>query len=154
MTMQEIHSEYSPSAGKTAARPMREPFLERFLLGIPEDVANSFTDAQLAAVKRSFGGRNNRAHMVDMHITMPLLFQSYYLVFLTGIEIRSRARRRRDAAHRPIAKVANRVFLCLLSVLAFFIVAGFLSVLDVDILPETQGGIWSAITGQFKNIFL
>ncbi len=92
--------------------------------------------------------------MVDMHITMPLLFQSYYLVFLTGIEIRSRARRRRDAAHRPIAKVANRVFLCLLSVLAFFIVAGFLSVLDVDILPETQGGIWSAITGQFKNIFL
>ncbi len=157
MSVQDAQSAYRRGVEKTIMQGSHDPLLERFLLRIPQNVVSSFTDAQLAALKQALDERGSQNHKVNIRISVPLLFRHYYFVFFTGIEKRSRARRRRDARFHPIARVGNMVFLFLLSVFALFAVVGFLailiSVLDIDVLPETPGGFWSALGDQFRLMF-
>jgi hypothetical protein len=152
MKIQQLHLEESQGAGNTTVRSVQDPFLANFLLRIPQEVADSFTDTQLAAVKQIFDRRGDGSHKIDVRISVPLLFRRHYFVIFSGIEKRSRARRRSEARLHPIFRAANRVFLFLLSVFALFSVIGFLFVLDIDILPDTRGGFWSAVGEQFQLI--
>ena len=157
MSVQDAQAAYRQGVEQAIVRSVHDPLLQRFLLRVPQNVVSSFTDAQLAALKQALDERGSQDHKVNIRISVPLLFRRYYFVIFTGIEKRSRARRRSDARFHPIARVGNMVFLFLLSVFALFTVVGFLAVLisvpDIDVLPETPGGFWSALGDQFRLMF-
>jgi hypothetical protein len=60
------------------------PFLDRFLGGMPRDVADSFTPEQLLAVQRAFGMRYAVTHAVDLRRSVRLLGRRFYVVLLCG----------------------------------------------------------------------
>ena len=62
------------------------PFLRRFLASVPAEVAQTFTNAQLAAVQRVFGMRFTVNHMVDLRRSFRLPCGRFYLVLLFGRE--------------------------------------------------------------------
>ncbi len=62
------------------------PFLSRFLGGLPRDVADSFTPEQLAAVQRAFGMRYAQEHAIDLRRTVRVLGRRVYVVLLVGRE--------------------------------------------------------------------
>jgi hypothetical protein len=51
---------------------VEDPFFATFFSRIPEDVACSFTPAQLDAVKLAFGARVRGAHAIDVRLSLPL----------------------------------------------------------------------------------
>ena len=60
------------------------PFVSRFLAGLPRDVADSFTAEQLQAVQRAFGMRYTSAHAVDLRRSIGLFGRRFYVVLLIG----------------------------------------------------------------------
>jgi hypothetical protein len=62
------------------------PFLDRFLGGLPREVADSFTQAQLHAVQRAFGMRYAPRHALDLRRSIGLLGRRFYVVLLVGRE--------------------------------------------------------------------
>ncbi len=71
-------------------------FIGRFLGGLPQDVADSFTPEQLAAVERAFGMRYAPGHAVDVRRSIGVLGRRFYLVLLLGRERTGDARRARS----------------------------------------------------------
>lgn len=86
-----------------------DPFLNQFFDRIPKDVAATFTDAQLDAVKRAFGARSWGAHSIDLRFSLPLPWRRFYVVFLIGKERRDPGRLRLERVLRPL-NVASFAF--------------------------------------------
>jgi hypothetical protein len=72
-----------------------DPFISHFLDGMPPEVADSFTPAQLQAVRRAFGMRYVRSHAIDLRRSLGLLGRRFYVVVLVGRERHGDARRPR-----------------------------------------------------------
>ncbi|NJO67610.1 MAG: hypothetical protein HC826_01270 [Rhodospirillales bacterium] len=85
----------------------QDPFLHRFFSRIPGDVAETFNDGQLDAIKRAFGSRTFGVHTVDIRLSMPFGARSFYFVLLAGRERRSRRRLGWERALRPLWTIAN-----------------------------------------------
>ena len=49
-------------------RAMHDPFLERFFSRIPREMAESFSDDQLLAVKQAFADQAGRVHSVPIRL--------------------------------------------------------------------------------------
>ena len=79
-------------------RAAGDPFLEEFFSRIPREVAVSFSDDQLLAIKLAFAARYRGAHAIDLRISIPTPFQRIYVVLLAGLERRNAFRRRKDRA--------------------------------------------------------
>jgi len=86
----------------------RDPFLEKFYSRIHPSVAQSFTPAQIAAIKLAFGARTWGAHAIDIRLSFPLFWRRFYLVLLAGREQRHPERAREGGRH-PFATLANAV---------------------------------------------
>jgi len=84
----------------------RDPFLEKFFSRIHPSVAQSFTPAQIAAIKLAFGARTWGAHSIDIRLSLPLFWRRFYLVLLAGREQR-RPERAREGGRHPFATLAN-----------------------------------------------
>jgi len=138
-------------------RAMHDPFLEQFFSRIPRDMAESFSDDQLLAIKRAFADQVGKDHSIDIRVSLPLLFRRYYMVFIAGPERRDQARRRRDKGTRRIAKGTNIVFMIFLSFWGVISVLGMLyllkSALGIDLLPDTSLGFWRGVSEQFSLMF-
>ena len=65
-----------------------DPFLAKFFARIPREVAASFDEAQLAAVKRAFGARDFGMHTIDLRRSVRFLWWRFYVVLLVGKERR------------------------------------------------------------------
>lgn len=65
-----------------------DPFLAKFFARIPQDVAASFTEDQLGAIKRAFGARDWGNHTIDLRRSIRLLWWRFYVVLLVGSERR------------------------------------------------------------------
>ena len=85
----------------------RDPFLEKFYSRIHPSVAQSFTPAQIAAIKLAFGARTWGAHTVDIRFSFPLLWRRFYFVFLAGREQRPAERRAAERHRAPFASLGN-----------------------------------------------
>ena len=97
---------------KTAVQPRpktSDPFLAMFFSRIPSETAETFTEAQLDAVKMAFGARSFGAHAVDIRRSLPWFSRRFYLVFLAGAERRSRARIAFDHRNHPLWNLMNAV---------------------------------------------
>lgn len=95
----------------SSSRALRfDPFLSRLLNRMPESIVESFTDAQLEALRSAMV--NPARHKLDIRLSIPTPFKRFYLVFLAGPERRSKERRVRDGFR--LWTPANMVFLVLL----------------------------------------
>lgn len=65
-----------------------DPFLAKFFARIPHEVAASFSEAQLGAIKRAFGARDWGNHAIDFRRSIRLLWWRFYVVLLVGSERR------------------------------------------------------------------
>ncbi len=92
-----------------------DPFLARFLGGMPKDVADSFTPDQLRAVQRAFGMRYATTHAVDMRRRVGLFGRRFYVVLLAG-------RERQGDAPPPRRYAGYGVAAALVSVALFLLV--------------------------------
>ena len=116
-----------------------DPFFAAFFRRIPEEVAPTFTAAQLDAVKRAFGARYRGAHAIDIRLSLPLRRRSLYLV--AGAERRTFDRRSLERLLRQLSTVANAAVLAVFLVMfAVLYVGKRLVGLDVvpgvDVLPD------------------
>lgn len=138
-------------------RAMHDPFLERFFSRIPREMAESFTDDQLFAVKQAFADQSARDHSIDIRLSLPLLFQRYYVVLICGPERRDRARRRRDRAAHQLARRTNVVFMTTLLLFSALSLLGMIyilkSALGIDLVPNTSLGFWTSVREQFSLMF-
>lgn len=137
----------------TYSRAKYDPFLERFFSRIPEEVALTFSEDQLRAIKRAFVHTEGRGHSVDLRLSFWFLTR-FYMVLLFGPERRDRARRRRDRNVHPIGTVANLMMMAIfLSVIGMSLL-GLLyllkSLLGIDLIPNMSLGIWQAVREQFQ----
>lgn len=60
------------------------PAILRFLGRLQPELAESFSQDQLAAVEMHFGMRYRMRHMVDLRTRIRLPFMKFYLVILAG----------------------------------------------------------------------
>jgi hypothetical protein len=116
-----------------------DPFIKQFFARIPEDVAASYTPAQLDAVKLAFGARTRGAHAVDIRLSIPLIVRSFYVVLLAGSERRGATRRALERFFSPLWTFANALFLVLFCVFCFLAAVAVLYALKmglgIDIVP-------------------
>jgi len=139
-----------PGRGGVKSLVQHDETLSRFLARIPVDVADSFNEAQLLAVKRAFAEHFSRQHPVDIRLT---LLRRYYLVVLAGRERRDGARRRRDRHRRPLLRLANVMFVNGVVVLLLLAVVTALYLLTAAIdggTAEPGGGTWDTLLQQFR----
>lgn len=135
-------------------RAINDPFLERFFSRIPKDIAESFNDDQLLAIKQAFAENSSRSHALDLRLSVPALFGRIYLVVIAGPERRRRAGRIRPLPRRRTTRIANTVFsltvvaFTLLALTGAFYVAK--SAFGIDILPDTSLGLWTEIKTQVR----
>ncbi len=100
--------------------PRDDPFFNRFFERIGADAAESFSDAQLDAIKRAFGARGFASHRIDLRLSVPLLFTRLYLVLLIGRERRHTPRL--DRAMIGIGRTTMAAALILAALLAIVLV--------------------------------
>ncbi len=103
----------------------------RLLEKMPQDVASSFTEAQLAAIERALEERPTGQPRVDLRLSIPLFQRRRFLVLLAGSEGRSPDRRRLDRGEHPLwtfANVSTLTFSSLLLIPAFIGFAHMLAV--------------------------
>jgi hypothetical protein len=120
-------------------RKTDDPFFRQFFDRIPTDVADTFTDDQLDAVKLAFATRSRASHAVDIRLSIPLLVRRVYVVFLAGGERRPARRRRSERALRPVWTPANAMiilaFLVLLTGATFAVLYAGKRALGIDVVP-------------------
>jgi hypothetical protein len=116
-----------------------DPFFAAFFRRIPEEVAPTFTAAQLDAVKRAFGARYRGAHAIDIRLSLPLRRRSLYLVLLAGTERRTFDRRSLERLFRQLSTVANAavlaVFLVMFTGALFTVLYVGKRLVGLDVLP-------------------
>ena len=83
-----------------------EGFIKRFLASVPADVAQTFSQAQLLAIK-DFMIDNRARQAVDIRWTFPLIWFRFFIVVLAGPERRSAERMAAERAARPILTWSN-----------------------------------------------
>ncbi|MFO1154936.1 MAG: hypothetical protein U1E42_14950 [Rhodospirillales bacterium] len=118
----------------------RDPLFRRFFARVPPDIAETFNDEQVNAIKRAFGSRSSGSHAVDLRFSVPFSRRrAFYFVLLAGKERRSSRRRSWERRLRPLATIGNALtmiffsFLLLVAVLALLYVTK--RALHIDFFP-------------------
>lgn len=89
-------------------KPSRKDSLfEQFLAHVPPQTAETFTVAQVEALKQACSQLNWKKHPVDIRLSVPVLFQRFYLVILAGPERRSRQRLQMESRKYPVWTTTN-----------------------------------------------
>jgi hypothetical protein len=121
----------------------RDPFFRRFFGRVPPEIAETFNDEQINAIRRAFGSRTSGSHPVDLRFSVPFFRRrSFYFVFLAGRERRSSRRRTWERRLRPLATIGNAVAMIFFGLLLLLAVISLLYVLKralhIDFVPGTN----------------
>ena len=138
---------------------LSDPFFDRFYARMPRDVAGTFTQEQLDAIKRVFGARTWGSHAIDIRMSMPILWRRWYVVLLMGPERRPRGRRHIESRRHPVGKLANALAMTLFGVICLGPTLGVIyavkSRLGVDIFPSDGiHAILHNLTSQVGQLFM
>lgn len=107
------------TAGETVIVPVNEDgIIARFLSSVPADVAPTFSQAQLLAIKDFVINKRSR-QAVDIRWSVPLIWFRFFIVFLAGPERRPAGRRTADRAARPILTWSNIVVVLIFLAMLF-----------------------------------
>ena len=93
-----------------------EGFIARFLASVPADVAQTFSQAQLLAI-RDFMIDNRARQAVDIRWTIPFIWFRFFIVVLAGPERRSAERMAAERAARPILTWSNVIVIAVFLVM-------------------------------------
>ena len=132
-----------------------DPFIQKFFSRIHGEVAASFTDEQLNAIKLAFGARDWGTHAIDMRKSVRFLWFRWYFVLLAGKE--RRPADRLNAESRPFGTLSNAlmttVFLFFLLSPVLVLLYGLKTATGIDIFPD--GGwhdILNSLGGQIDRL--
>lgn len=119
-----------------------DPFIKGLKERLPEDLKDSFTEEQLAALKVALGARQWGQHPLDLRGTFKLWRWRYYFVILAG-----RNRRDLSRTERNLSRIATAASLALfllvcsaLGILALYLIK---SALGINIFPNYSFGVWT-----------
>ncbi|WP_372739061.1 3-phosphoshikimate 1-carboxyvinyltransferase [Neptunomonas sp.] len=126
-----------------------DPFIDGLKDRLPDDLKESFTQEQLAALKIAFGARKWGQHSIDLRGTLKFWRWRYYFVFLAGRNKRDLSRREQDLS-RIATAFAVASFLLFATILGLIVLYLIKSALGIDIFPNYSLGLW----GWFKSQFL
>ena len=126
-----------------------DPVITKLLDKVPSEMRDSFSDAQLVALKVALGGRTWGAHAVDARWTLKWWRWQYYFVFLAGRNRRVLTDREQTIQRLAMATVLA-VVLTIGTVLGVLILYLVKSALGIDLIPGFSFGVW----GWFQEEFL
>lgn len=117
-----------------------DPAVQRLLERMPEDVAASFTEPQLAHLRVALGARQWGKHAVDLRGTLGLGRWRYYYVVLAGRNSRSDGRQGQLSLWLTSALLS----VVLIAAFGFILVVLYLlkSALGIDVFADYSFGVW------------
>ncbi|MEB2327420.1 MAG: 3-phosphoshikimate 1-carboxyvinyltransferase [Pseudomonas sp.] len=118
-----------------------DPFVKGLKQRLPETLRESFTDAQLEALRQVFGARSWVKHKVDLRGTFRLLGAQYYFAVLAGRNKRGHSRTEQHLSLAAKAALAA-LFLLFSTLLGLAILYLVKSALGIDLLPNYSLGLW------------
>lgn len=126
----------------------RDPSIQHLLGRMPQDIADTFTEAQLASLRLALGALSWGRHAVDVRGTVVFWRWRYYYVFLLGRNRRELTRREKQLSLLLQAVFLSALLLLstLLGLLVLYLVK---SALGIDLFPGFSLGIWSWFKQQF-----
>ncbi len=134
---------------------IHDAFIERFFKRIPREAAESFTPAQLSAIRMAFGARSWGNHAVDVRKSFPFFWRRIYFVLLIGAERRDAERLRAEG--EMFGTFGNAIVsLIFLVLLMLPLVAGLYLLkwtAGVDLVPN--GGahaFWDGVSTQLRQL--
>ncbi|WP_245601072.1 3-phosphoshikimate 1-carboxyvinyltransferase [Marinobacterium jannaschii] len=127
----------------------RDWFEKGLIERLPEELRDSFSEEQLAALKVAFGARKWGKHPVDLRGTLNIWRWRYYYVFLLGRNRRELSRAEKRAAALAHASILA-LFLSFSTALGLLVLYLIKSAMGIDLFPGFSLGIW----GWFKGNFL
>lgn len=89
-----------------------------FLKRIPEDIRNTFSEQQVAAINQAF---RPTKHSIDIRISVPLPWGHRYFVLLSGKERRSPDRQRFERLLHPLKTRGNLIAILIISGISLFL---------------------------------
>lgn len=126
-----------------------DPIITKLMDKVPSEMRDSFSEAQLVALKVALGGRTWGAHAVDLRFTLKWWRWQYYVVLLLG-----RNRRVLSAREQHIQRVTmtlvTSVFLVVSTLMGILVLYLIKSALDIDLIPGFSFGVWA----WFQDTFL
>ncbi|WP_314020149.1 3-phosphoshikimate 1-carboxyvinyltransferase [Stutzerimonas degradans] len=119
-----------------------DPFVKGLKQRLPETLRESFTDAQLEALRQVFGARSWVKHKIDLRGTFRLLGgHYYYFAVLAGRNKRGHSRTEPHLSLAAKAALAT-LFLLFSTLLGLAILYLVKSALGIDLLPNYSLGLW------------
>ncbi|MFM2061368.1 MAG: hypothetical protein RLZZ507_1038 [Cyanobacteriota bacterium] len=99
---------------------------EELFYQISPEIAETFTNEQIAAIKNGFQGREWHEHFIDKRISILIPILPFYVVLLAGEERRSKQRWKYEKSLYPFWTPGN---ISILFIFALMIVTGSISTL-------------------------
>jgi len=100
----------------------RNGLFEAVMERLPKAVHDSFSEAQLSALKEASGTVAWGKHPVDIRLSIPGLLNRYYLVVVGGKERRSKARIAIEKKRHPLHRLRNYLFIAAAMALGVYVV--------------------------------
>jgi len=88
-----------------------DPVFWQHFAKISPEIADTFTEEQLEAIKQAFASRSWNRHPLDLRISVPIPGLRFYLVLLAGRERRSKKRLRSEKSTYVLWTPSNIIFL-------------------------------------------
>jgi|GEM_PF-579978 len=88
-----------------------DPVFAELFARVSPEIADSFNEEQLKAIKKAFGYQSWNRHPLDLRVSVPIPGLHFYLVLLAGSERRSKQRLRSKKGVYPLWTPSNIVFL-------------------------------------------
>lgn len=133
----------------TSSDIRQDPAVQRLLERMPPEVADSFTEPQLAHLRVALGARQWGKHRVDVRGTIGVGRWRYYYVLLAGRNIRSEVRQGQLGLWMTsvVASVAL-IALCGLGLVVVYLVK---SALGIDLFDDYSLGLWHWFLELFRS---
>jgi hypothetical protein len=106
----------------TATAISNDPFVKNLLAKVRAESRDTFSDAQLIALKEAAGGRQWGAHAIAVRHSLKFLHWHYYFVFVAGRNRRDMARRE-EALAQVLGVTAAAIMLLVPSLLGYLLLS-------------------------------
>ncbi|WP_420935749.1 3-phosphoshikimate 1-carboxyvinyltransferase [Alteromonas sp. A081] len=122
--------------------PVREePNVQHLLERIPDKVANSFSDEQLAHLNTALAGRKWGNHKIDLRGTISFFRSRFYIVVLAGKDKRDLSREEARAG-KIIMALGLMVFVSFSILVGLFLLYVLKSWLGINLFEGFSLGLW------------
>lgn len=128
----------------------KHPSLKQLLSRMPDEIAASFSEKQLAHLVTAIGARKWGKHNIDLRGTfrLPFVKRRFYYVLLFGRNYRQLSRQEKQLSALATALITT-LFIVLCSLLGLVLLYLIKSALGIDLIEGYSLGIW----GWFKSLW-